>query len=431
MTTPPDDIDESELVDSLSASVTPLAAVDPDAAFDDLDSVAEAVGDADVLGLGEASHGTREFFEWKSRFIRYLVEEKGLRLVGLEANFPACLDVNEYVLSGEGTSEDVLSGNVVHGPYRNETVLSLLDWMRTFNEGRPWEDRVRFHGFDVQHSSVAASKLRTYVKQVDSDVLEGVESTVDQLASTLLPDTSDDEEMEAHLDARETVLSRLGDALDENETAYVDATSREAYERASRLVWTIEQGRKQFQSIYDGRAQNGTNIRIRDSAMAAQVQWLLGHTGADQIALWGHNAHLSRDGFSGGTTRQKQDIPSLGSNLASLSNVDYYALGLTLGGGTVRAAYMPEQEFRDYDIEDPPEGSIPDVFARVEAPQFFLDLQSLPQDSVLQEWLATGPRQFGIEGGYRETPVNVVESSFPRQFDGLVFVRETTAARGL
>ena len=425
------EFDEDELVDSLGDAVAPLDTVDPDASFDDLGVVGSAIGDADVIGMGEASHGTREFFRFKDRLFRYLVEERGVRMLGFEANFAAMLDVDGYVLRGEGSAETLLSREIIHGPYRTESMLELIEWIRSFNEGRDPDDRVRVHGIDVQYPPVAASKLESYFETVDPAVLDAVRSDLRHLVENGVPGVSDDAELGAHLDASEAVVAALGDALDEHESAFVDATSRRAYERARRLLWTIEQGRKQFEAIRQGRTDTGANVRIRDSAMAAQVQWLLRHEPPDRIALWGHNAHLARNAFAGGRVRQTQGIPSLGRNLATLQSIDYYALGLSLGGGTVRAAYVPEGEFRKYGIESPPEGSIPDVFGRLETPLFFLDLNGLLPDSPPAEWLDAKPRHFDVAGGYRDTPVTLAESNFRRQFDGLVFVDDTTAARGL
>jgi erythromycin esterase len=423
--------DRELLRQSLSETIDPLHSVAPDANFEDLDALGEAIGDANVIGMGEASHGTREFFQFKHRLFQYLAEEHGVRLLGLEANFAAMLDVNEYVVRGKGSAEETLSNEYIHESYRTESLLDLVEWMREFNEGRERDDRIRFHGFDVQYPLVAAAKLESYFETVDPDVLPPVRDDLAHLASNGFPDVTDDEELRAHLDAREAVVSTLGEALDANEAEYVEETSRKAYERADRLAWTIEQGRKQFEAIYQGRTDTGANVRIRDSAMAAQVQWLLRHEGCDRIALWGHNAHLTRGAFGGGTVRHKQGIPSLGKNLAMLRNVDYCALGLILGGGTVGAVYVPEGEFRAYEIEDPPEGSVPDVFGRVDLPRFFLDLTAVPSDSVLDEWLNTRPRHFDIVGGYEESPVELVESDFRTQFDGVLFVEGTTASRPL
>lgn len=427
----PDNDSNGEIRKSLSEAIDPLDSVTPDANPTDFVVLGEKTADANVVGMGEASHGTREFFQLKQRLFRYLVEKHGFRMLGLETNFAATLDINEYVVRGEGTAEDVLAQKCIHSPYRTESILRLIEWIRTFNEGRVRDDKIRFHGIDVQYPPVAATKLKTYFETTDPEVIGNIEKDLVYLINHGFPDFSDDEELRAHLEARKAVVSTSGEAIDEHEKAYVDATSWEEYEKAGRLVWMIEQGRKQFEAILEDRTDTGANIQIRDSAMAAQVQWLLRHEPADRIALWGHNAHLARGAFSGGTVRHEQGIPSLGRNLAALENIDYYALGLILGGGTVSAVHIPEQEFRAYEIEEPPEGSVPDVFSRIETPLFFLDLANLPANSILGEWLNTGPLQYDITGGYENTPVNLTESNFQTQFDGLIFIRETTASRPL
>lgn len=83
--------------DALSAHAVPLATTDPLASVLDPDGLDAVFGDALVVGLGEATHGTREFFRLKHRLIRYLVREHGLRVVAMEPNFPETLAIDEYV----------------------------------------------------------------------------------------------------------------------------------------------------------------------------------------------------------------------------------------------------------------------------------------------------------------------------------------------
>lgn len=425
---PDSGLDVSRLVDGLREQSVPLETVDPADTLDGLAPLGSALADADVIGMGEASHGTREFFRFKHRLFRYLVEQQGLRLLGLESNFAATLAINDYVVDGVGTAEAALSQDSIHGSYQTDAVLELIEWVRSFNESRDC-DTVRVHGFDVQDAAPAAATLRRYLEQADADGGEEPSEELEYLQRHGVPEFGDDEAMENHLDARETVVSTLEETFDIHEQSHVAATSREGYERARRCVWMLDQGWKQFKAIHDGRATTGANVRIRDSAMAAQVQWLRRHQGRDRIALWGHNAHLTRDAFGGGTVRHKQNIPSLGKNLATLAGVEYYSLGLVLGGGTVSAAYVPEGQYRAYDIDDPPDGSVPGVFRRVESPAFFLDVAGLDPETELARWLDSQPPHFDIVGGYESSPVNLVDSNYRSQFDGVVFVRDTSPSQ--
>lgn len=416
--------------EALGETLHPLSGDDPRTDDSDLAPLGHRVADVDVVGLGEASHGTRECFRIKHRLFRHLVEEQGVRLLALEANFGATLAVNEYVLDGEGSAEAALTQSAIHASHQVESVRRLVEWIRSFNESRPREDRVRVHGVDVQHPESTAERLRAYLERVDPDALAAVADDLDALADGV-PDVHDDEALAAHLDARASVVEALKSAFDGNEDEYVSASSRREYRVARRLVWALSKGREQFQTIADGRAKQGANVRVRDSAMAAQVQWLLRTEPVDNAVLWGHNAHLTRGDFGGGTVRHTQGIPSLGGNLARLSGLNYYAMGLLVGGGTVGAVHVPSGEFRRYDLPEPPAESVPDIFSRVEAPLFFLDVAGLPDDSPLATWLDSRPGQFDVVGGYRDTPVNLVASDLRRQFDGVVFVAESTSSEPL
>lgn len=421
----------SRISTELSALVHTVDSVSPSDDLVDLDPLGDAVTDAIVIGLGEASHGTREFVQFRHRFIRYLVREAGLRLIGLESNFAATLDVNDYVVAGEGTAEGALSQDAIHGVYHVQEMVNFVEWVRSFNEGRPRQDRVRIHGFDVQHSSAAAARLMSFLERTDSETLSQLRPELEHLAESGLPNVSDDEALQTTLDARQRVVSLLQDTLATNEAEYVERTSQARVTRVRRLVWMLDHGRKQFQAIADGRAERGANVRIRDSAMAAQVLWLLGHAGQEQITIWGHNAHLTRGSFGGGTSRHKQNIPSLGSNLASLGGITYVSLGLILGGGVVTAAYTPEGEYREYEVDDPPTGTVPWVFTRLDAPRLFLNMDDVSENSELGRWLESSPKQFDIVGGYRDSPVNLVESHLRSQFDGVVFIRGSSPTRPL
>lgn len=415
---------------SLAKAIDPLDSADPDAGTSDLEAIGRRIGDADVIGLGEASHGTREFSRFKHRLFRYLVTERGVRMLGLEANFAATLAINEYVLRGTGTAETALTQDCIHRPFGTESVLELVEWIRDYNEGRPPVEKVRVHGVDVQRATVATARLVTFFETVDPDVLADEREAIDQLRETDVPDFTDEDAVRANISARESVVATLRGAIEANETGYVEATSRTEVDRAARILWMVERGKEQFEAIHE-RSGADSSFRIRDGAMAAQVEWLLGHEPADRMALWAHNAHLTRGAFGGGSFRGTRDVPSVGNSLAERTTLEYYALGLLLGGGSVRATDPLDGAYRVSDIGSPPDGSVPALFARLEEPLFFLDLAGLPEDSPFARWSDTEPIRYVIVGGYGDSPVNFIEADVRRQFDGIVFIRDTTPTRPL
>ena len=116
------------------------------------------VGQARVVALGEATHGTREFFQLKHRMLEFLVEEMGFRVFAIEANWPECLAINDYVLHGEGDPEEALAG-IYFWTWNTEEVLELIEWMRRYNADPAHEQKLKFYGVDMQYTVGAASAI--------------------------------------------------------------------------------------------------------------------------------------------------------------------------------------------------------------------------------------------------------------------------------
>ena len=424
---------DTDITQALTDHARPLDSVSPEDTGDDLGPIGDAASEVTVFGMGEASHGTREFFQAKHRIFRYLATEHDYRLFGMEIDFAAGLAINDYVTGGDKSAFEVLTQNGVHTVYKTASVLELIEWIREFNSGREEADKIRVHGFDMQDSTAAARKLEQYFQRVAPDVLEDVADEIEEISNTPTQAILDDEErLSTRLNARETVVERLGNALESNKQTYIERTAPEQYELARRLVWQLEQGRKQFEAVLS-ESEGMENVTIRDRAMADQIQWLLEYESVDQIAIWGHNGHLIRSGYpdSDVSPEARDQVPSTGAHLADNDEISYFALGLSLGGGTVRSAYVLEQEFggfRAYDIADPPPDSLPGVFSGIDEPLFFLNTSQLPPASPLWEWFDSNPVDYSIEGRYEETPVSQVAVDPKAEFDGLLFIRNTTAS---
>ncbi|HEY4626196.1 MAG TPA: erythromycin esterase family protein, partial [Blastococcus sp.] len=120
----------------------------------DLDPLLERIGDARIVAIGEASHGTHEYYAWRAGLTRRLIEERGFSFVAVEGDWPDCYRVNRSVKLREGADEDprdALDG-FARWPtwmWANDDVVEFCRWLRGFNAGRPDEQRVGFYGLDV------------------------------------------------------------------------------------------------------------------------------------------------------------------------------------------------------------------------------------------------------------------------------------------
>ena len=149
--------------------------------FTDLEPLREIIGDARIVGLGEGTHGTKEFFQMKHRIVEFLASEMGFTIFSIEASTPEAYRINDYVLAGEGDPK-ALIGGMYFWTWNTEEVLAMVEWMREFNaSGR---GRIEFTGFDMQTPDVAMKNVTAFLETVDSERAAQVASTYGYIQTT-------------------------------------------------------------------------------------------------------------------------------------------------------------------------------------------------------------------------------------------------------
>ncbi|MBI1897775.1 MAG: erythromycin esterase family protein, partial [Acidobacteria bacterium] len=153
----------ARLAAELKRYAAPLKTVEAGNAMGDLAAFGRAVGDARIVSLGEASHGTKEFFQIKHRLLEYLVKEKGFTVFAIEANWPESLAVDRYVKSGEGDPKAALAG-MYFWTWNTQEVLDMIEWMRAYNKAAG-KAVLSFTSFDMQTHRVAAAQALEYLRK--------------------------------------------------------------------------------------------------------------------------------------------------------------------------------------------------------------------------------------------------------------------------
>lgn len=145
-----------------------IALTSPEAGhgFEDLKPLKKLIGDARIVSLGEATHGTREMFQLKHRMLEFLATEMDFTIFSIEANMPEAYRLNDYVLTGKGDPAELLRG-LYFWTWNTEEVLDMIRWMREFN--RSGKGRVQFTGFDMQTSSVAAGIVGDFAARYEPE----------------------------------------------------------------------------------------------------------------------------------------------------------------------------------------------------------------------------------------------------------------------
>ena len=133
----------------IKKDMIPLTTTDPTRPLNDLAAMGKLLKGVKVVGMGEATHGTSEFFAMKHRMFRYLVEEQGFTVFGLEASMPDCMAMDDYVLNGKGDPKAAVSSQGFW-TWTTQEVLDLIKWMRSYNIDPKHKKKLRVVGYDMQ-----------------------------------------------------------------------------------------------------------------------------------------------------------------------------------------------------------------------------------------------------------------------------------------
>ncbi len=159
------------VVDWIRANAIPLTTPEAGRGFADLQPLKAVVGNARIVALGEATHGSREFFQLKHRMLEFLASEMGFTIFSIEANMPEAYRLNDYVLHGTGDPAALLKG-MYFWTWDTEEVLDMIRWMRAFNQSG--KGRLQFTGFDMQTPRVAADLVREFATRHDAAYVDTV-----------------------------------------------------------------------------------------------------------------------------------------------------------------------------------------------------------------------------------------------------------------
>ncbi|MFD6328106.1 erythromycin esterase family protein [Streptomyces niveus] len=289
----------------------------------DLQPLKEVLDGVRIVGLGESTHGTREFFQLKHRLLEYLVTELGFTTLAMEASASAGPAVDAYVRGGVGNAAQVLTG-LGFWTWRTEEVLDTIEWMRAYNDGRPADEQIRFVGIDPQRSGDSLAVLEAFLTSVAPQRLPALHSALGVLA-TAYPGSRPDPEQKLMHEA--VNLLEFVRGYEGTPAGAVALRHARILVRAADLVTRNGQHPDPERTV----------LAARDRYMAEAVADILdgdsGDSGdsAAKVVLWGHNSHVAK-----GRTTDSLPLP-LGGHLRERYGDAYYALGLLFGEGSFRA----------------------------------------------------------------------------------------------
>jgi erythromycin esterase len=398
----------------LATNAIRLETVEAGHGFADMQPLKRIIGQARIVSLGEATHGTREFFQLKHRMLEFLVNEMQFNVFGIEATMPEAFDINEYVLTGQGDPVKALAG-LYFWTWDTEEVLAMIEWMRRYNADPMHIRKVKFYGFDMQSAVRAAKVTLAFLRRLDSPQADRAEQDLGILAN---PYT-------------ESVFTRL--AKDKKDAAAkaikavlsgFDRRKQDYLRRGGAEDWAIARQHAQVLSQYiELNSPDNLNPQIRDRAMADNIRWILNHEGPSAKAvIWAHNGHVATS--EGG----------MGWYLRRIYGADMVVFGFAFNQGGFQAREGPFQTkggLRSFEIGPAPQGSLDALLASADLRIAALDFRALPKSGAVADWFSAPQGTRDISAIYFDNSSRLAQRRVPSIYDGLLFVEKTTAAKPL
>ncbi|MDB5096893.1 MAG: hypothetical protein JWM80_1314, partial [Cyanobacteria bacterium RYN_339] len=348
----------------------------------DWDALIELIGDARVVMLGEASHGTAEFYAARAHLTRRLIAERGFDTVAIEGDWPDAYEVNRFVHGGPGDALTALAGfkRFPTWMWRNNVVLEFVDWLRRHNDGHG--RKVGFYGLDVYslHASMAA--VLGYLERVDPHA-----ATRARAHYACLDPFREDTQLYArqahYLDktCEDEVIRELTE-LQAQRVRYTQRGGAEAFFDAEINALAAANAERYYRRMVEG---GHVTWNMRDRHMVSVLERVLAHRGPNARAiLWEHNSHI---GDFRATYEGHGGYLNVGQLVRERYGSACVAVGFGTHHGTVTAASAWDGPAEFKRVPPARAGSYEHFFHHTGVARGFLDMTSLDALHPEDGWL--------------------------------------------
>jgi len=414
-----------EATDRVVEQLRPL--VRPLGSDRDLDPLMQRVGDARCVLIGEASHGTSEFYTWRARITRRLIEEKGFRFVAVEGDWPDCYRVNRFVrgMPSVGVSAEAVLHTFDRWPtwmWANREVAAFTRWLRAHNDVRPPDERVGFYGLDVYSLWDSMRAVTRYLDRVDPEAARRARRAYECFAPY-----GEDEQEYARATAlvptscEADVVRALAELRAQAPTHETDG-GREAYFEAEQNAIVALNAERYYRTMVRGGA---SSWNVRDGHMVETLERLMALYGPGAKAVvWEHNTHVGDARY---TDMADEGEFNVGQRAREVyGDDDVVLVGFSSYRGTVVAGEEWGAPMQVMAVPPGREGSYEDVFQRLGGGDKLLLVGEAPPTPELLA--PRGHRAIGVVYRPRyEAYGNYVPTVMPRRYDVLLFIERTRA----
>jgi erythromycin esterase-like protein len=405
-------------------------------ARDDHDAIVSAAAGASFVLLGEASHGTHEFYRERAQITKRLIQEQRFDAVAIEGDWPDAFRVHNFV-NGRSPERDTVDAlaefqRFPQWMWRNADVLDFVGWLRAHNERRAPEERVGFYGLDLYSMHRSTAAVLAYLDRVDAaaaararrryacfEELSGDPHSYGYEAQLGLTRSCEDEVVAQLVEMqrrRADLALRDGIAADDEQLA------------AEQNALVVQNAERYYREQF-GRRVNTWNLR--DTHMVETLEAVARHLARrnrGKVVVWAHNSHL---GDARATDVAARGELNVGQLVRERHGDATLAVGFTTYHGTVSAASEWDAPVERKRVRPALDGSYEALFHAVGAERFLLDLRQLGEVTA---GLVEPRLERAIGVIYKpetERWSHYFEASLPRQFDFVLHFDETRAVEPL
>ena len=414
-------INSNEIIAVLNRNSLPLEN------SEDLNPLLNYIGEAKYVLLGEASHGTHEYYTWRAKITQRLIQEKGFSFVGVEGDWPDCYRLNRFVKGYLDSGKDILSvmNDFKRWPtwmWANWEVAAFIDWLKNYNENLYSNKRVGFYGLDVYSFRESMQSILQYLEKNDPKALSVAKKAMECFepfakdegqsyarASSFVPELCEKEILNMLKKIIKNMPNYNHDAenvLSTEQNAYI-ARNAEKYYRAM-----IKRG--------------SASWNIRDEHMVSTIDRLMKFHGKDsKIIIWEHNTHI---GDARATNMAAEGMVNVGQLIREQYASDgVVAVGFGSFKGNVVAGREWGDSMRKIKVPEAINGSWEHAFHIANNGQNRLLLMNrVKEEKCLL--LPIGHRAIGVVyNPEHERFGNYVPSILPERYDAFIFIDETNA----
>ena len=383
------------------------------------------IGDARVVLIGEATHGTSEFYRMRARITQRLIERKGFNIVAIEADWPDAARIDNHVRHRNIPRAGWTAfARFPIWMWRNEETRRFVDWLHGHNRALAPEARTAFYGLDLYSLYGSIRSVIHYLESVDPDLA----AVARQRYGCLTPWESDPAAYGqaalsgAYRKCEQDVVHMLVELL-RKEQDYAGKDGERFFE-ASQNARLIANAERYYRTMYYG---SRASWNLRDSHMFETLQALLEHHGpSSKAVVWAHNSHI---GDASATEMGRRGEHNIGQLCREQFGEASYHIGFGTNAGTVAAASRWDAPMEVMSVRPAHPQSYERLFHLTNAPGLLLPLRHGPRHE-LAEKLARPRLERAIGVVYRpesELASHYFEAVLPRQFDEYVWMDRTTA----